>query len=216
MKKRAKMRIVPFVVALAIAAGLMVPAEANDRPRDPFGGYTSELKKDDPVVRIWDLLRDKMLIEKGYFQKCLESKDCPQIHALVQRLDEIRQYQGKALLGHLNIAVNLMITPAPSDWTTPLKAIAMKNGDCKSYSIAKYAGAQELGIPADRIRLVIVRSLRRSEEHMVVAVYQDGEWFILDNLTNMLVRDWESKDFEPLAVLDYKGARGYPSAFWVQ
>ncbi len=77
MKKRAKMRIAPFVVVLVIAAGLMVPAEANDRPRDPFGGYTSELKKDDPVVRIWDLLRDKMLIEKGYFQKCLEFEGLP-------------------------------------------------------------------------------------------------------------------------------------------
>ena len=174
MKKRTNMRIATFVVVLAIAAGLVVPAEANDRPNDPFGGHTRELKKDDPVVKIWDLLRDKMLIEKGHFQKCLELKDCPQIHALVQRLDEIRQYQGKALLGHLNIAVNLMIAPAPSDWTTPLEAIAMKNGDCKSYSIAKYAGAQELGIPADDVRLVIVRSLRRSEEHMVVAVYQDG------------------------------------------
>ena len=51
---------------------------------------------------------------------------------------------------------------------------------------------------------------------MVVAVYQDGEWFILDNLTNVLVRDWESKDYEPLAVLDYKGVRGYPFAFWAE
>ena len=216
MKKRAKMWIAPFVVLLAIAAGLVVPAAANDRPSGPFGGHTRELKKDDPVVKIWDLLRDKMLIEKGYFHRCLESNNCPPIRALEQGLDKIRQYQGKALLGHLNIAVNLMITPAPSDWTTPLKAIAIKNGDCKSYSIAKYAGAQELGIPADHVRLVIVRSLRRSEEHMVVAVYQDGEWFILDNLTNMLVRDWESKDYEPLAVLDYKGVRGYLSAFWVE
>jgi predicted transglutaminase-like cysteine proteinase len=214
MKKNVKMLIVPFVVVFTIGAGLMVPAGANDRPRDPFGGYTRELKEDDPAARIWDLLRDKMLIEKSYFQKCLESGDCPPIHALVQRLDEIRQYQGKALLGHLNIAVNFMITRAPSDWTTPLKAIATKNGDCKSYSITKYAVAQELGIPADHVRLVIVRSLRRNEQHMVVAVYQDGAWFILDNLTNMLVRDLESKDYEPLAVLDYKGVRGYLSALW--
>lgn len=49
---------------------------------------------------------------------------------------------------------------------------------------------------------------------MVVAVYKDGEWFILDNLTNALVRDWERKDYEPLAVLDYKGVRRYLSAFW--
>ena len=28
--------------------------------------------------------------------------------------------------------------------------------------------------------------------------------------------DWESKDYEPLAILDYKGVRGYLSAFWVE
>jgi hypothetical protein len=51
---------------------------------------------------------------------------------------------------------------------------------------------------------------------MVVAVYQDGEWLILDNLTNFLVPDSEKKDYEPLVVLDYKGARRYLSAFWFE
>lgn len=112
MKKRANMQIATFVVVFAIAAGLVVPTTANDRPSDPFGGYTTKLNKDAPIAQMWDLLRDKMLIEKGYFHKCLESKDCPSILALVQRLDEIRQYRCKALLGHLNIVVNLMVTPA--------------------------------------------------------------------------------------------------------
>lgn len=56
----------------------------------------------------------------------------------------------------------------------------------------------------------------RSEDHMVVAVYQDGEWFILDNLTNVLSRDREKTDYEPLVILDYKGARRYLSAFEMQ
>jgi hypothetical protein len=46
-----------------------------------------------------------------------------------------------------------------------------------------------------------------------VAVYQNEEWLILDNLTNLLLRDWEKTDYEPLAVLDYRGARRYLSAF---
>lgn len=51
---------------------------------------------------------------------------------------------------------------------------------------------------------------------MITAIYQEGEWFLLDNLTNFLVRDSERKDYEPLAVLDYKGVRRYLSAFWVE
>ena len=214
-QKRANMCTAIVVAALAIAAGV-VPATAEDRPSDPFGDFTTQLNADAPLVKIWDSLRDKMLIEKGYFHRCLEAKDCPSIPALAQTLDAIRQYQGKALLGHLNLSVNQMLKPAPGDWTTPLEAITMRNGDCKSYSVAKYAGAQELGIPADDVRLVIVHNRRRSEDHMVAAVYQDGEWFILDNLTNVLARDSERTDYQPLAVLDYKGVRRYLSAFWVE
>ena len=51
---------------------------------------------------------------------------------------------------------------------------------------------------------------------MVTAVHQDGEWFILDNVTNVVLRDWEKVDYEPLAVLDYKGVRRYLSAFWME
>ena len=214
-EKRANIPITIVVAVFAVAAGY-VPALAEDRPNDPFGDFTTELNKDAPLVKTWDLLRDKMLIEKGYFHKCLESKDCPSMSTLTQTLDEIRQYQGKALLGHLNLSVNQMVKPAPGDWTSPLEAITMKNGDCKAYSIAKYAGAQELGLSADHVRLVIVHNRRRSEDHMVVAVYQDGEWFILDNLTDVLARDSDRTDYQPLAVLDYKGVRRYRSAFWVE
>jgi predicted transglutaminase-like cysteine proteinase len=88
----------------------------------------------------------------------------------------------------------------------------MRHGDCKAYSLAKYAGAQELGISADHVRLVIVHNRRHGEDHMVAAVHQEGEWLILDNLTNVLLHDWEKVDYEPLAVLDYRGARRYLSA----
>jgi hypothetical protein len=68
----------------------------------------------------------------------------------VQKLDEIGHNQGKALLGHLNILVNLMIKAAPGKWTGPFEAITMRHGDCISYSLVKYRGGQELGISAAR------------------------------------------------------------------
>ena len=212
------MRIAALIAVVAFTVGFVVlSACAEERPSDPFGNHTTELNKDAPLVGIWESLRDQMKLEKAYFHECLASKDasCPSVPALLQKLDEIRQNRGKALLGHLNLSVNLMIKPAPGEWTAPLEAITMRNGDCKSYSIAKYAGAQELGIPADHVRLIIVHNRRHSEDHMVAAVYQDGEWFILDNLTNVLLRDSEKRDYEPLAVLDYLGARRYLPAFWL-
>ena len=62
-----------------------------------------------------------------------------------------------------------MIKPVPGNWTGPLEAITMRN----------------------------------------------GEWLNLDNLTNLLLRDSEKRDYEPAAVLDYTGVRRYLSAFWM-
>lgn len=211
-----KMRITILAAVVAVLIGFALPASADERPNDPFGIHTIEINnKEDPLVKIWESLGHQMHLEKAYFYECLQSKDdpCPLIPALEQKLDEIRQYRGEALLGHLNISINLMIKPAPGDWGGPLEAITMRNGDCKSYSLAKYAAAQEVGIPADDVRLVIVHQRARNENHMIVAVYQDGAWFILDNLTNVLDQDWEKTEYEPLAVLDYTGVRRYLSAF---
>jgi predicted transglutaminase-like cysteine proteinase len=217
-QKRARNGRLAIFLTAAVMAGLVLSAHADERPTDLFGNYTTELNKDAHLVGIWKSLTDKMQHEKVYFHECLLLKEppCPSISTLVQKLDEIRWHQGKARLGHLNISVNLMIKPTPSDWIGPLEAITMRYGDCKAYSLAKYAGAQELGIAADHVRLIIVHDRRHHFDHMVAAVYQNEEWLILDNLTNLLLRDWEKTDYEPLAVLDYRGARRYLSAFWVE
>jgi predicted transglutaminase-like cysteine proteinase len=200
----------------AIVVGLVLPAPADEPPGDPFGNHTVELNEDAPLVGIWQSVKDKMQLEKAHFHECLKEPPCPSIFALAQKLDEIRQYRGKALLGHLNLSVNLMIKPAPDQWTAPLEAITMRQGDCKAYSLVKYAGAQELGISREHVRLIIVHDRRHHFDHMVAAVYQNEAWFILDNLTNLLLRDWEKTDYEPLAVLDHRGARRYLSAFWIE
>ena len=210
------MRVTIWATVVAVLVGFALPVSADERPSDPFGNDTIEINsKEAPLVKIWESLGHQMHLEKAYFYECLQSKDdpCPLVPAIAQKLDEIRQYRGEALLGHLNISINLMIKPAPGNWVGPFEAVTMKNGDCKSYSLAKYAAAQEVGISPDHVRLVIVHLRARNEDHMVVAVFQDGDWFILDNRTNVLVRDWEKSDYEPLAILDYKGVRRYVAAF---
>ena len=206
-----------YVAVLAIVFGFAVPASADDRPSDPFGNQTIELNKEARLVEIWESLRDQVLLDKAHFHSCIESgsnTDCESVSTLMKIVEEARQNQGKALLGHLNRSINLMIKAAPSDWTGPLEAITMRDGDCKSYSIAKYAAARVAGFSADHVRLVSVHDRRHHFDHMVAAVYQNEEWLILDNLTNLLLRDSEKTDYEPTAILDYRGARCYPSACW--
>jgi predicted transglutaminase-like cysteine proteinase len=211
------MHTAAFVTVLAFAVSFSTPTSANDRPGDPFGNHTIELNNEAPLFEVWKFLSDQLMLDKTRFHSCIEQSNtsCPEVSTLMTIVDEARENQGKALLGHLNRSINLMIKPAPGDWTGPLEAITMRDGDCKSYSIAKYAAARIAGISPDHVRLVIVHNRLHHVDHMVAAVYQNEEWLILDNLTNLLLQDSEKSDYEPLAILDYKGVRRYLSAFWI-
>jgi hypothetical protein len=85
--------------------------------------HTVELNKEARLVEIWEFLRDQLLLDNAHFRSCIETSNtsCPEISTLMEMVEEARQNQGKALLGHLNRSINLMIKAAPGNWTGPLK-----------------------------------------------------------------------------------------------
>jgi predicted transglutaminase-like cysteine proteinase len=188
-----------FVTVVAIVVGLAAPTWANDRPSDPFGNRTVELNEGTPLFEMWESLRDQVLLDKAHFHSCVESNnesnntDCAAVSTLMKIVEEARQNQGKALLGHLNRSINLLINAAPGSWSGPLEVITTRDGDCKSHSIAKYAAARVAGFSVDHVRLVTLHNWRHNFDHMVAAVFYNEEWLILDNLTNVIVRDSDKR-----------------------
>ncbi|MEZ5866624.1 MAG: transglutaminase-like cysteine peptidase [Geminicoccaceae bacterium] len=71
-------------------------------------------------------------------------------------------------------------------WASPLEFLA-RSGDCEDYAIAKYVSLRQLGVPAARLRLVVVQDELRQLAHAVLAVYLDDTAVILDNLTNAVL-----------------------------
>ena len=68
-------------------------------------------------------------------------------------------------------------------WEFPCEFIK-KSGDCEDYAIAKYFTLKELGIPAETMRIVVVRiGARNDEAHAVLVVYMGGDAYVLDNLS---------------------------------
>ncbi len=75
-------------------------------------------------------------------------------------------------------------------WATPLETMGKGAGDCEDFSIAKYVTLRQLGVPAERLRLIYVRAQIGgpqsgiSQAHMVLGYYAtpDAEPLILDNL----------------------------------
>jgi predicted transglutaminase-like cysteine proteinase len=74
-------------------------------------------------------------------------------------------------------------------WATPAELLRAGGGDCEDMAAGKYFKLREIGVLADRLRLVYARVFdsRRQliEAHMVLLYRYDAasEWQVLDNLT---------------------------------
>lgn len=205
---RAILTIVAFVIGLAAP-------NYRERPADPFGIDTIDVQHG-PLVEIWRTVSGQILRDSVTANTCVENEsDCAPALELLKIVAEAQLYQGKSLVGHLNRSINLLLRPAPGAWISALDTVKLGSGDCKGYSIAKYFALRQAGIPPDYVRLVIVHHEQRHEDHMVAAVYEDGHWLILDNLTMFLLQDPEEHYYTPLFVLDDDGVRRYISSIGV-
>ncbi len=128
-----------------------------------------------------------------------------------------RAQAGRARVGVINRAINMAIEPmndmgqwgVPDRWSPPLETFATGRGDCKDYAIAKYVALMAAGVPAQDVKLIIVRNTAANEDHAVVAVRDSGEWTILDNRWLTLVKDVEMPKIIPEFVLDDDGVREF-------
>jgi predicted transglutaminase-like cysteine proteinase len=81
-------------------------------------------------------------------------------------------------------------------WATPLEFFR-RSGDCEDYVIAKYRSLRRLGLPAERLRMVVVQDLVRDLPHAVLAVYLGDEVYILDNLSPAVLRQEQVGNYVP-------------------
>ena len=136
---------------------------------------------------------------------------------LLAIVDAARLREGRARYGEINRAVNLGIRSQsdeaqhgqPDVWTAPLATFTAGAGDCEDYAIAKFAALRLAGIPADDLRMVIMRDTIRGEDHAVAAARLDGRWLTLDNRRLAMVEDVSVRNFRPTFVMDRDSLRRY-------
>jgi predicted transglutaminase-like cysteine proteinase len=203
---RASRLILVALVALFGLTGVQEPVSPV-----PFGAATLVVEHG-PLVDIWKNLREQMVADDEAVSACLHDgvPDCAAAETLLRIINDAKAHQGKALIGYINRAINLLIRPAPGAWVGALEVLSFADGDCKDYSIAKFFALREAGVSPERLRLVIVHNRRRSEDHMVVAAFDEDAWFILDNATMVLATDSEdAMRYIPLFLFDEAGVRRY-------
>jgi predicted transglutaminase-like cysteine proteinase len=191
------------------------PEHATQTPPQPFALDATPVTEGE-VLDKWNDLAASLRNEAEILARCRDAAHCPP--AAKKFLDIIsdgRARDGRARIGVINRAINLAIRPT-SDlaqwgvadrWSAPLATLESGRGDCEDYAIAKYVALREAGVADSDLRLIIVRDLKSSSDHAVVAAHVDGKWVMLDNRRMVLTEDSTMAPVMPLFALDATGVR---------
>ena len=85
-------------------------------------------------------------------------------------------------------------------WATPVEFLASEGGDCEDFVIAKYFSLKELGVPAEKLRLMYVTATRLRQAHMVLAYYEEPNSvpLVLDNINRRILPASRRRDLLPV------------------
>jgi predicted transglutaminase-like cysteine proteinase len=171
------------------------------------------------ILDEWTELQEQIAQERAILAHCRATiTGCPsaavQFEAII---DAGRARTGRAQIGVINRAVNLAIRPrsagtAPERWPTPLATFASGRGDCRDYAIAKLVALEEVGLPPEDLRVVIVRDLAMHQDHAIVTVRLNSQWLVLDNRFLAMPSDAETERVVPLILLGQNDVRRFRPA----
>jgi predicted transglutaminase-like cysteine proteinase len=115
----------------------------------------------------------------------LEGKD------RMSQLDAINRHINRA--SYVIDSINYRI---PNHWATP-RQFFTKDGDCEDFAIAKYFSLRLLGLPTSAMRIVVLQDEKLRIPHAVLAVYLDGNIWILDNRVRQVVSADRIRHYRP-------------------
>jgi predicted transglutaminase-like cysteine proteinase len=211
-----------FGPAADLTAGTLISPGAMDLIRksaEPFGLFVSKVsagalrEKWLGVERKLDDERVQLALCDGDREHCVS----PAALRLLAIVDNARARDGRARLGEINRAINLAIRPM-SDlaqygeidvWSSPLDTFATGTGDCEDYAIAKFVALRLAGVPADDLRIVVMRDTVNGEGHAVAMARLDQHWLTLDNRRMAMVEDTDVRNIRPLFVIDQNDGMKY-------
>ncbi len=108
------------------------------------------------------------------------------------------KYEGLLRASMVNRAVNMyLVYHVQEHWSEPLEILRRDDGDCKDFSVLKYAIFRAMGVPKSDLRITTVR-IFKSALHAVTEIKLGDEWLALDNRTLVVTSIESRKDYERL------------------
>lgn len=124
-----------------------------------------------------------------------------------------------AMLALVNREVNLAMTYVPDSgnwgrgdyWANPSEMARKGAGDCEDFAIAKLWMLRALGLPADKLQIVVLSDVKRQVFHAVLVVHANGQSYVLDNLSENVRTDGAYPNYVP--IMSFVGGKSYIHGF---
>lgn len=139
--------------------------------------------------------------------ECSDSDDCSRRSASYSNMVEIAKGKGfKEKLSFVNSTINRMIAYKTDNavygsvdyWAKPSETLDRRSGDCEDFAILKMTALLSSGVPAQSMSLVILQDRKRGFFHAVLSISTPAGAYILDNLSNVVLKDSQLPDYLPL------------------
>lgn len=212
--------VVGLLLFLAPAQGqstiVKPPAKPPEKTVQLFGSI--EFRGSLRALSKWTDIIDQSREQSELLAKCAaEQASCSSIaRSWQQMLTQARELDSFEQLTWVNNFFNRwpyrldMETYGVSDyWATP-EEFMRYSGDCEDYSIVKYFALRQLNYPLEKLRIVVVRDTIRDIGHAVLAVYHEGDAYILDNMSGQVLSHKRYKHYSPYYSINenYRWAHG--------
>jgi predicted transglutaminase-like cysteine proteinase len=132
---------------------------------------------------------------------------------------EASRLEGRALLDHVNSAVNqsmryqadASLWGVGDYWADPADIAQKGAGDCEDFALTKFWLLRELGIAEEQMQLVILQNTRRQLFHAVLVVHTATGAYVLDNVNSTLRQDTAYAQYTP--IMSFSGSNSYIHGF---
>lgn len=182
---------------LAYAAKMFnTHSETRSTDTSAFVKWTGVLKRQVPHL-------------KKLERQCEGNEQCKKNHwenTLEKLQGKSRTEQMKAVNRYMNETpyIQDIVNWGMEDYWATLFEFFTKNGDCEDYAIAKYLSLKKLGFNEDDLRIVILNDRNLGVIHSVLAVYDGGKRYILDNQIKTVLQDTRIHHYQPLYSINEK------------
>ena len=194
----------PARPAPAAAQGFVFPAVFGKNSVAPHGPQPFK-----QWANIFQRFSAELAQNSGYCQSSLFSSCHVQ-----DWQEDLRRHQGRELMSQLD-GVNRYLNKVrfrpdlrnyrQNDyWATPGEFLK-NGGDCEDYAIAKYMSLRALGVPDERMRIVILMDTAKRQAHAVLLVATSAGVMMLDNLRSEVTPAERVANYTPIFSMNQAG-----------